>query len=232
MEEIIAKNYKEPATSEPLISVIQQNQILLIDSNGKKSSKKSGRGWIFVDVEGREILSGFNTDFGNITQINSHRADIYGALSVFIFLHEYCKVYKMNPQSPIKYYCDNKEVVTKLNNITERNRNYYSSNSKIKDLYAVLEIQKYIPTTVMVTHIRGHQDKKKMKEQLIMAESLNIMADGIIGKNASTPKSIHIRRTPMAIYTNKTYIPNNIRNGIQSHCGSQSATRFLKEKYQ
>ena len=67
----------------------------------------------------------------------------------------------MDLQSPIKYYCDNKDVVTKLSNITERNRNYYSSNSKIKDLDAVLEIKKYIPTTVTVTHVRGHQDQKK-----------------------------------------------------------------------
>ena len=97
-----------------------------------------------------------------------------------MFLHKYCKFYKLNLQSPIKYYCDNKEVVTKLSNITETNRNYYSSNRKIKDLDAVLEIQKYIQTTVTVTHVRGHQDKKKRKEQLTMAENLNIMADKII----------------------------------------------------
>ena len=112
-------------------------------------------------MEGRELLSEFNPEFGDITQINSPRAEIYGSLSVFMFLNEYCKFYKMDLQSPIKYYCDNKDVVTKLSNITERNRNYYSSNSKIKDLDAVLEIKKYIPTTVTVTHVRGHQDQKK-----------------------------------------------------------------------
>ena len=61
----------------------------------------------------RELLSGFIPEFWDIAQINSHRAEIYGALSIFMFLHEYCKFYKMNFQSPIKYYCDNKEVVTK-----------------------------------------------------------------------------------------------------------------------
>ena len=93
-------------------------------------------------MEGRELLSRFNLNFGDITQINSHRDEIYGALSVFVFLHEYFQFYKMNLQSSIKYYCDNKENVTKLSNITERSRNYYSSNSKIKDLDAVLEIPK------------------------------------------------------------------------------------------
>ena len=127
---VVKKNYKESATAEHLLSVIQQHQTLLIASDGSKSSEKSGGGWIIADVEGRELLSGFNPDFGDITQINSHRAEIYEALSVFMFLHKYCKFYKMNLQSPIKYYCDNKENVTKLSNITERNRNYNSSNSK------------------------------------------------------------------------------------------------------
>ena len=52
----------------------------------------------------------------------------------------------------------------------------------------MLEIQKYIPDNIRVNHIRGHQDKKKRKEQLTMAEKLNIMADTIIEKNASISK--------------------------------------------
>ena len=44
----------------------------------------------------------FNPDFGNINQIHSHRAEIYGALSVFLFLHEYCNFYKIQLQSPIE----------------------------------------------------------------------------------------------------------------------------------
>ena len=129
-KQLSLKHCKEPATAEPLLSVIQQHQTLLIASDGSKSSEKSGGGWIIADVKERELLSGYNPDFGDITKINSHRAEIYGVLSVFMFLHEYCQFYKMNLQSPIKYYCDNKEVVTKLSNIIERNRNYYSSNSK------------------------------------------------------------------------------------------------------
>ena len=124
-KQLLLKNCKEPATTEPIISVIQQNRTLLISSDGSKSSEKSGEGWIIADVEGREILSGFNPDFGDITQINTHRAEIYGALSVSMFFHEYCKFYKMKLKSPINYYCDNKEVVTKLINITEKDRTYY-----------------------------------------------------------------------------------------------------------
>ena len=73
------------------------------------------------------------------------------------------------------------------------------------------------------------RDLKKRKDQLTMAENLNIVADKIIGKNASHPKSIHIRNTPMVVYIQITYIPNNIRKEIFSHCGAQDAARFLKD---
>ena len=188
--------------------------------DGSKSREKSGGGWIIADVEGSKLLSGFNPDIGDIKQINSHGAEIYESLVVFMFVHEYYQFYKMKLKSPIQYYCDNKVVLTKLSNIPERSRNCYSSNYKIKDLDAVLEIQKYIPTTITVTYVRGHQDKNKRKEQHTMVENLNIMADKIIGKNTSHPKPIHIRNTPMAVYIHKIYIPNNIRKEIRSHCGA------------
>ena len=64
-----------------------------------------------------------------------------------------------------------------------------------------------------------------------MAENLNIIADNIIGKNASRRKSIHIQNTLVAVYIHKTYIPNNVRKEIRSHCAVQDAARLLKEKY-
>ena len=73
-----------------------------------------------------------------------------------IILHEYCKFYKATFESPIQYYCDNKEVVKKLHNIIEKNRAFYSSNLKMEDLDAVLEIQRYIPITTTVSHVKGH----------------------------------------------------------------------------
>ena len=164
------KNYKEPDNAESLLSLIQQKTLLIIASDGSKSSKTSGGGWIIANAEGSEIITGFYPEFGDITQINSHRAKIYGALSVFLFLQEYCNFYRITLQSPIEYFCDNKEVVKKLLDITESNRHYYSSNSKIKDTDAVLEIQKYIPDNIKVHNVRGHQDKKKRKEQLTMVK--------------------------------------------------------------
>ena len=64
-----------------------------------------------------------------------------------------------------------------------------------------------------------------------MTENLNIKVDRIIGKNASIPKSIHIRNIPISVYINKTYIPNNISKEIRTHSETHERARFLKTKH-
>ena len=44
----------------------------------------------------------------------------------------------------------------------------------------------------------------KIKKQRTIAETLNINTDRIIGRNASTPKSIHVRNNAITVYINKT----------------------------
>ena len=73
--------------------------------------------------------------------------------------------------------------------------------------------------------------KKKRKDQRTMTENLNIKVDRIIGKNASIPKSIHIRNIPISVYINKTYIPNNISKEIRTHSETHERARFLKTKH-
>ena len=68
----------------------------MIESDCRKYNTKPGGGWIIADEEGEEILSEYNPDVDNITQINSYRAEIYDALSIFIYLEEYCKLIVSN----------------------------------------------------------------------------------------------------------------------------------------
>ena len=81
--------YTESKKMDPLILYIQSKKKLVIASDGSKSNITSGGAWIIANEEGEEILSGYNPYFGDISQINSHRAEIFGTLAVLIFLREY-----------------------------------------------------------------------------------------------------------------------------------------------
>ena len=63
--------------------------------------------------------------------------------------------------------------MTKVKNITKI-KQHYNSNHKIKDINAVLKIQKYIPDKLETYHIKKYHDNRKRKDQLTIAEKLNI----------------------------------------------------------
>ena len=87
----LIKNYNENKVNSSLVAAIQLKQKLIIASDGIKSKKVSGGSWIIADMAGKTLISGTNPDLGNIQHIQSHRAELYGVLSVFTFLHEYYK---------------------------------------------------------------------------------------------------------------------------------------------
>lgn len=66
----------------------------------------------------------------------------------------------------------------------------------------------------MVKYVRGHQGRKKRKDQYTVTGNLNTQAERITRKNDCIPKSTHIRNTPIIVYINKHYTPNNVREEI------------------
>ena len=133
-------------------------------------------------------------------------------------------------QSEIIYYCDNKEVINTLQNISE-DRAYYSEDYKAKDFDAILKIQRYFPCKFKMKHVRGHQDKRVRKENLTIAEKLNIKADRSIGEKVSIPKKMNRNNSSFAVYVSNKFIPNNFAKEIRQHCGKKEATVYMISKY-
>ena len=90
---ILINNYNEYDTNSSLATTIQMKRNLIIASDGSKTKTVSGKVWLIVDMLGQVLISGINLDFEHIDQIHSHWAEIYGVLSVFIFIQEYSKYY-------------------------------------------------------------------------------------------------------------------------------------------
>ena len=176
---------------------------------------------------GQTFISGTNPDSGDITQIHSYRAEIYGVLSVLTFIQEYSRYYMLPFLSDVAYYCNNLEVVHKVNTLAN---NPNSSNEQHKT-FAVLQLKLSLPPNIIAFHVKGHQDKWKKWENLTILERLNIQADVLIGDNAKAPLNKHILRTSIAIYVKGNYIPNNYVHDIRSACGETDAKAFLMRKY-
>ena len=117
-------------------------QKLIIASDGSKSKSKSvpGGAWIIVDMLGKTFIVDNNHDFRHITQIHSHRAEIYGVLSVFIFIQKYSTYFMIPFLSKVAYYCDNLEVVYKINTLANSSDSF-NEQYKTTDHDAVLQLK-------------------------------------------------------------------------------------------
>ena len=133
-------------------------------------------------------------------------------------------------ESDTTYYCDNSEVVSKLQKLAV-NPNFYDEQYKTCDHDAVLEIKKYLPSKLKAHHVKAHQDNNSRTKELTLSARLNIAADKLIGQNAKAPLMTNIKNTPIAVYVNNKYIPNNYVSAIRKHCGETEARNFMMIKY-
>ena len=206
-------------------------QKFIIASDGSKSKSTSGGAWLIANMKGESFIEGTNPDFGHISQIHSHRAEIYGVLSVFIFIKAYSNYFMLPFLSAIEYHGDNLEIVHKIN-ILATDPNYFDELHKTTDHDAVLQLKLCLPKEIIAFHVKSHQDMRKKEEHLTLPERLNIKVDRLIGNKARAPLNKHILQTALAIYINGKYIPNNYINSIRAACGEKDAKAFLMRKYQ
>ena len=157
----------------------------------QKTDTKSGGGWLIFTTTGKLTAHGVNPIFGNNDLMHYHRSEIYAALAIFTFLHEYCKYYQITNNSVNILYCDNEEVVKKLKAII-KNKQIYLHGYRMSEHEAILVLIPILPKTLHVCHIKSHQDKVRGKENLTLPEQLNSIADDLADTYASTPKQCHI----------------------------------------
>ena len=166
------------------------NQKFIIASHGSNSKSTSGGAWIIANMQVNTFIAGTNPDFGHISQIHSHRPEIYGVLSVLTFIKEYSNYFMLPFLSEILYYCDIIEVVHKINTLATRS-NSFNELHKTTDHDAVLQLKLCFPPNIIAFHVKGHQDTRKKWDHLTIPERLNIQADKLIGRKAIGHHSIN-----------------------------------------
>ena len=100
-----------------LAEVIDNYEDIIITTDGRKGRIVSDGDWVFTDSQGDVIVKGHNPDFGNIKGIYSHRSKMFGLLSVFVFVNEYCNYFILLFALDVQYVGDNLGVINKLLNI-------------------------------------------------------------------------------------------------------------------
>ena len=150
--------------------------------DGGKSATRSRTVWVIVDANGTLLTKDSNPEFGNITQINSHRAENFGLLEAFTFLVEYCWFYRLTLTLEVRYYCDNQEVINKLTELREDTKRYDKIIRTI-DHDTILALKQIMPPKLKIGHVKDHTERKTKEYQLKIPEQLKIKADLLLLKS-------------------------------------------------
>ena len=157
----LISNFTTNPLSETLVHYIEQQTPLYISTDGSRTHKKSGGGWIISLTDGTKIISGWNTDIGQITAINSYHSIIYASLASMTFLECYSDYFYLQLLNPIEAFCVNKSYVTKYN---ELQSNAYSKifMHKLKEHEAYHALLEIVSKYFTLFHVKGHQDYLKL----------------------------------------------------------------------
>ena len=98
-------------------------------------------------------------------KMHSHRSEAYAVLSVFVFFSEYLKYFSDPFNNRYTLYCDNKEIVKKVQKLTKTN-NKFRPYYKMSEHEAIIVIQHYLPQQIQVIHLYSHQGTIKGNDNL------------------------------------------------------------------
>ena len=110
-----------------LLTVLRKSQPLLIATDGSKSDSKCSGSCVISTLNGKLLDHGANSDFSCMANMYPHWSEAHAILRVHLCLREYSKYSTFQIINKINIYCDNKEIVTKVDNIRS-NTKYYDLN--------------------------------------------------------------------------------------------------------
>ena len=214
----------------PLFQYIQNNTPLIISSDGSKGERRSGGSWIIAFECGTHIVKGHTPNFGQISAINSYRAEVYAFLAATLFLHLYSVYYKCTVHNKIHALCDNQAYVNKLTWFLEDeyHQQGHHKNTEAEALSIILQL---LPSNFTNEHVKGHQDDKINYNDLDVKAQLNIDADSIATATATITINTHAISLPFAIYINNKYIHHHPDHSIRIDSHKHEAQIFLQNKY-
>ena len=109
--------------------------------------------------------------------LDSGRAELYGLLSLLIYVSEILETFQVDLEKPIPYYCDNMEAINFSRNTYLGGTPKWADERNIdlkRRLKALLEES---GDYYLIEHVKSHQDEGKELEDLTLPQQINRICD-------------------------------------------------------
>ena len=204
-----------------LQQTFEQQEEIIICSDGALKEKKSGGAFVIATKTEEILVTNKNPDTGHNYFQSSYRSEAQACYSAFLFIFFYCKYHNIQAPS-IMYYCDNKGLITRLNNP-------HKQIATMKECELIQLIQNISKPGQVYKHVYAHQDLKL--KALSTPEYINTIADLIASKNRVITRQVHSPKL-IAIYQGGKYIPHDITRFLRKTAFLHQAKMFVRNKYE
>jgi ribonuclease HI len=160
--------------------ILTKENIIFVSDGGEKQGYGSFS-WI---VEGnQEYARGRGEAEGTIEFMQSFRAEAYGMLAALRYIQETCTWNSTWPTTnkEITAYSDNLSLIQRISwhhqRIVTTPKNVSATNYNTEKAITAIDFLETKNIIIKVTHVKGHQDKKRKKQQLLKEAQMNIEAD-------------------------------------------------------
>ena len=215
-------HYRKNVLEESLLTHIHLQSSLRIATDGSKGKGNGERGWILALDNGRNLIEGFNPNFGQRNHITSYRPEAYAVLSATPFLHHYLKFFGVPLNNKITAGCNNQALIDKLTWFLQDPYNQSNLHNKTKS-EALRIILNIVPTKHKIIHVYEYQDEKIPYEKLTIDAKLNVNSDILAITNTTLPINRNINSYPFSIYIKGKYAYNHSYENIKIESNADEA---------
>ena len=168
---------------------------------------------------------------------SSFRAEAYGLLSYLLFVYHALWYMKTHISKKTKVFTDSESVLKRLEDMVEWTQ-YYSSATMQADwevLQAIVRLLKQFEFRPELSHVPGHQDKKKDYKDLVLEAQLNVDADKLAGEykyeNDESPKCVPlIQGTVVALHSDVGTLASRFQRNIRKLSSLPAIKKYICDK--
>jgi ribonuclease HI len=204
--------------TRPIQSTLASPEQIIIVSDASVIQGRATWSFIIADLNGNMIAEKTAKVRGE--GISSFRAELSG---VYAALQE-CK--KINPDTLIKVFCDNKSVIARLTTIqTRKPSTMWSDYDLLQGCYKLLT-RKFV-----FEHVRGHQDTISSNNNLTLQAKLNILMDKRAALAHSDPIILTEETTTSTIEINGKILTGRLTGSLRHEINTQRIETYYKRKF-
>ena len=165
-----------------------------IKSNAGKmcadGSIKNGLGsfaYCFAGAGDTILFQQHSTIHGDLTQITSTRAELFGILACVRYIDYISRKYEFPNQHRILICADNEQAVTSPKKTQLSVKHIFAPDIDI--IYEIKHTIKHSPFLIILKHVKGHQDRIKLYSELSPLSKINVKMDTHAKKYFTDPEN-------------------------------------------